>query len=144
MFQVKPRCKKKPFPLLINLNLFDAVVAIFYFDFKQRILFIVCSQNVQEVNIPVKESVCSDDHRLAIIKSQLIAKNTGQILNPFSSKGNGNIASDAKVRKFTTFHQFKPFGFFYFDNKVFISLFFHINCAGREYKYQRKFMLRRL
>ncbi|CAJ2671522.1 unnamed protein product [Trifolium pratense] len=53
----------------------------------------------KEVNITVKEeNVCSDDHRLAIIKgSQLIAKNTGQILNPFSSKGSGNIPSEAKI-----------------------------------------------
>jgi hypothetical protein len=85
-------------PPLINLNLLDVVVAIFYFDFKQGILFIVYSTIVQEVT--VKENVSSDDHRLAIIKgSQLIAKNTGQILNPFSSKRSGNLPSEAKVQK---------------------------------------------
>lgn len=40
----------------------------------------------EEVNIVVKENVCSDDQRLSFIKgSQLIAKSAGQILNPIWS-----------------------------------------------------------
>lgn len=55
---------------------------------------------VQEVNIAVKENVCSDDNRLSLIKgSQLIAKSAGQTLAPFWSKKNRSIPSETKVQK---------------------------------------------
>lgn len=95
------KVQKTPFPLLISLNLMlDVIVAVFYSDFVQGILSIVCFYILQEEIITVIEDFCSDDHRLAIIKgSHLIATETGQIMNQILSKGNGNVRSEAKVLK---------------------------------------------
>lgn len=95
------KVQKNPFPLLISLNLMlDVLVAVFYSDFVQGIVFIIFFYILQEENITVIEDFCSDDHRLAITKgSQLIATETGQILNQFLPKGNENIRSEAKVLK---------------------------------------------
>jgi hypothetical protein len=55
---------------------------------------------MQEENTALKENVCSDDDRLAIIKrSVLILAESGQSLNPILSKGNKNIPSETKVQK---------------------------------------------
>jgi hypothetical protein len=51
----------------------------------------------KEENTALKENVCSDDDRLAIIKrSVLILAESGQSLNPILSKGNKNIPSETK------------------------------------------------
>ncbi|WJX83736.1 hypothetical protein P8452_66377 [Trifolium repens] len=51
----------------------------------------------KEENTALKENVCSDDDRLAIIKrSLLILAESGQSLNPILSKGNKNIPSETK------------------------------------------------
>jgi hypothetical protein len=94
IFQVKPRCKN-PF---FSFNQFKALGCGFFFS--TLILIIVFCEIMQGENTALKENVCSDDDRLAIIKrSLLILAESGQSLNPILSKGNKNIPSETKVQK---------------------------------------------